>query len=620
MLTSRPVVPAAPHAWNRNGGRTTTKLIRSLVRGLQAPGRRLFLLGCSCAAVLGCARESAAQAGEACAEGRISSIFVDNHSVFDLSDPELDTSLTWAYRTANRLHARTDSGVIQRELLFSEGECYEVERLRDSERLLRALPFIANVDIFGVRQPDGTIHVIVDTQDEWSTRIEPRISESGVSGLRVREENLFGRGQQLSVFYLDRDEERVYGLSLSTPQLLGTRVDGSLEAGRTRVGYLLSESIQYPFVGEVGRWAMAQSIRRREEYFEYHIPGPDGLIAAWYPERRQELELGAAVRWGRRGYNRTLLGVALTGEWIAYPSEPRFGDDDRVATGAVPPPLRKDSVSSVRAVLMTGQRNVFYVRRRALDTVDGTEDVKLGVEADISIGPSIPGVSPDRDLAAELGLFAAGELSMGAIAGMTMVVEARRRYDSPATEPEWTDVFGRADGWVYWRPHPDSRHTLVVALAAAGGWHDRLPFQLTLGSRTGLRGYPDHAYAGGRRVVGTVEQRTRLGWPLPDLFDLAGVAFVDVGRMWAGDASFGESSPVRSGVGLGLRAAFPPGSRQTLRVDFGVPVGKDVGFGDVVISIGMGQLVGRSAAGREGQLERSARLGPSALFTMPEPQ
>lgn len=560
----------------------------------------------------------AAQAVAPCVNGRISEVFIDNHSVFDLTSPDLGDRLAWAYRTANKLHARTRETVIRRELLFGEGDCYRVDRLLDSERLLRGLRFIADVDIFGLRQPDGTVHVVVDTQDEWSTRIDPKVGSGGIEGLRVREDNLLGTGQQVTAFFVDDREEQVFGFSYRTPQFLGTRVDAAIEAGRTPVGYLLSQAMEYPFVGEVGRWAYTQAALHHDHYFQYVIPEADGVVAAWYPQRRRSAELGAAYRWGGRGFNRTMFGAALAAEWLAYPEEPRYADESLVATGAVPPLVRKDSVSTVRAVLMTGQRNVYYVRRHGLDTIDGTEDVRLGVEADVSIAPSIPGVSRDRDLALDLGLFAADELVPGLLAGVSVAIEARRRYDSPASEPEWTDVFGKLDGWAYWKASPESRHTLVGSISAGGGWHDRVPFQLTLGARTGLRGYADHVYAGGRRVVATVEHRSYLGWPLPELFDAAGVAFLDVGKMWAGDASFGADSPVRAGAGLGVRLAFPPGSRQTLRVDVGIPLHAGLSLREVQVSVGMGQLVGRLVSDRDGQLGRSLRIGPSALLLGPE--
>ena len=178
---------------------------------------------------------AAAQAPDAsCPAGRISSIFIDNHSVFDLSDPDLSSRFSWAYRAANALHVATRQSVIRRELLFREGDCYDVERLRDSERLLRALNFIAGVDIFGVRQADGTIHVLVDTQDEWSLRADARMGGgggAGFGGVTLREDNLLGSGNGVSAFYIDRRGERVYGGGFVSPQLFGTRLDGSLQGG-----------------------------------------------------------------------------------------------------------------------------------------------------------------------------------------------------------------------------------------------------------------------------------------------------------------------------------------------------------------------------------------------------
>mgnify|MGYP006196265705 CR=1 FL=1 len=53
-----------------------------------------------------------------CPAGRIEHIFIDNHSIFDTSDPDLDPRFRWAYAAANRLHVRTKEGVIAEELLF----------------------------------------------------------------------------------------------------------------------------------------------------------------------------------------------------------------------------------------------------------------------------------------------------------------------------------------------------------------------------------------------------------------------------------------------------------------------------------------------------------------------
>ncbi|HET7275034.1 MAG TPA: hypothetical protein VFI91_07620 [Longimicrobiaceae bacterium] len=562
-------------------------------------------------------------AAEACGNGTISSIFVDNHSVFNLSDPDLDDQFSWAYRLANSLHIRTREDVIRRELLFEQGDCYDPEILRESERVLRGADYLADIDIFGVRQADGTIHVIVDTQDEWSTRIEPQFESRGglsFAGLKVREENLLGYGRDVSAFYGMSKEERVYGISYFTPQLFETRWDSGIRAEKTPVGSLFSQTLARPFVGQAGRWAFRQSLRHVDHYFEYFTEEDGELVGIWFPEQRRSFDVGGVFRWGSRRNDRTLLGAALTGEWISYPEGARYvPDEDTERIGPPPvPPFPMDSISSVRLTLLTGQRNVYFVRREGLNTLRGTEDVRLGVETELGIAPSLPGISSDHDLALNFGIYVAGDPGAGFLIGGDFNIEGRRDYESDGNEHEWRDVFAQLDGWGYWRPSPESSHTFVAAFSAVGGWHTGVPFQLTLGRDAGLRGYPRHIAPGGQRVVASVEHRAYLGWPYPELFDLGSVVFADVGRIWAGDAPFGVDSPARADVGVGLRAAFPPGSRQTFRLDVGVPVRSGVGWGDVVISIGVEQLIGNEAATRDSQLRRSARQGIStSLFTYP---
>lgn len=556
-----------------------------------------------------------------CRDARISSVFIDNHSVFDLSDPDLNMRFSWAYRIANALHTATRESVIQRELLFAPGDCYDVERLRDSERLLRSLDFIAAVDIFGVRQPDGSIHVLVDTRDEWSLRVDPEIGggdQRGLTGMQIGEFNLLGKGTELGGFYENDREEQVWGASFFTPQLAGSRWDATLELGRTPVGNLLFESLSFPFVGELGRWGFRQTVQLHDRYFEYVLPQEgDHVPRIWFPERRVSTDVGVAFRLGHDGFNRTVVGAALAGEWISYPEgiEPRFADPG-VDGETVPdlPELRRDTLRSVRALLMVGQRNVYYLRGRRLDTVNATEDVRLGVESEVVLGPSVPGLTHGQDLAMDLLLSAGGEIFGGSLAGGQVLVEARRDYRADDAESEWADVFGQLDLWTYLRGANDSRAVFVASLEAAGGWHDRTPFQLTLGRDAGLRGYPRHIHPGGRRIVATLEERVYLGWPLPDLFDAGAVAFVDAGKIWAGSAPFGETSGIKANAGVGLRLAFPPGSRQTLRLDVGIPLGAGGGFGNAVFSAGMGQAVGTRRLQVDPQLTRSTHLGisPSA--------
>ncbi|HUE97270.1 MAG TPA: hypothetical protein VMN39_11455, partial [Longimicrobiaceae bacterium] len=521
---------------------------------------------------------------------------------------------SWAYRAANALHVRTTPGVIARELLFSRGDCYESEELRESERLLRAFGFLADAEITEDRQADGTVHVRVETRDEWSTRVQPRLETDGriqFRGIELVEDNLVGTGRHLSLFYDREDDQRIYGAGYSTPHFLRTRTDMALRVARTDVGEIVQQSITYPFVGEAGRFGFRQQIDRSDRYFEILIPNGNVPGRVWVPLRREHAEVGAAIRRGEERYRYSIFGAAIAAERVTYPAEPIFADSTgrpTVPTAVFRPPW--DPMSSVRVVGLVGRRDVEYVRRRGLDTVDGVEDVQLGFEGEISLGAAVPGISVDEDFAFAARAGWAGEPAPEITWGITAGFEGRRmmgRLDGPAVR----DVLAEANAWAYLRPWPERRHTVVGSIAAAGGWDTRVPFQLSLGARTGLRGYPRHLDPGGRRVVASLEHRAYLGWPAPSLFDLGSVAFLDVGKIWPGDVPFGIESPVRGAAGVGIRVGFPPGSRQTFRADVGLPIQSEVGSRGVVVSVGVRQVIGRRVRLPDSQLRRSANYGLS---------
>jgi len=263
-------------------------------------------------------------AAQECAEGRISSIFIDNHSIFDTTDPAAGGRLRWAYELANRLHVPTRTRFIDRELLFASGECLDTLLLRESERILRGYPFISQAEVFPVPQQDGTQHVVVDTRDEWSTKIDLRLLyDDGVrfDGLNVTEENLAGTGQLVSVFYRSRRENQDFGVAWAAPQVFATRWDAQLALGRTRAGRLFQQAILYPFVGEVGRDALRQFYRRADVSFAYAI-GPEvgtRFTHALLNLEREELELKVT----RFMYDNVMTSVGLYVFDNVYPVGPR---------------------------------------------------------------------------------------------------------------------------------------------------------------------------------------------------------------------------------------------------------------------------------------------------------
>jgi hypothetical protein len=565
------------------------------------------------------AASARAQAPDAqCPGGRVSFVFIDNQKIFNADDPDLDGRVRWAYRVANALHFRTRDGVIRRELLLSPQDCYDPFRLAESERLLRSYDIFANVDVFGVQQPDSNWHVIVTTRDEWSTRVDVRVRvDNGVElqGVRVFETNLLGLAHSLGAFYYQREIRRDYGVSYYTPQLLNTRWDLGTAVGRTRAGTFVSEEIAYPFLGELGHWGGRQAFRRNDQYFEYIASDAPRLDAhhVLIPLREKFVDVSVLRRLGERG-NTTLLGGGLSLEHLTYPgrveSAPAGNFDERVPADSATSALVQGKarvLDAVRASLLIGRRNVRWRARRGLDSMRGEQDVRLGTELGLMAGRSIPGLADDDDWRLTLSSYAGFEI-FGAFA----VARARAdgRYDlSDDDGSRWQDLLADAELLAYWRRARLQRHTLVLRAAAAGAWNTRTPFQLTLGGERAVRGYNFERWPGGQRVVATLEDRIFLGWPFPDLFDAGLTLFGDVGRIWPGDVPFGLDSGWRGAFGFGFRTSFPAGGRTTYRFDFAWPADRSMRLSDVRFRFTVGEILGLAARDADFQIVRSRPEG-----------
>lgn len=546
----------------------------------------------------------ALQAQRPCPTGPISFVFVDNHSIFDTSDPGLDRRFGWAYRAANALHVRTRRAVIERELLFGPGDCYDPYLLAETERLLRSYDYLAQVDVFGVPQPDGSYHVIIDTRDQWSTSADVRLGfEHGLSvdGVRMRETNLLGTGQELGFFYINRDVTRDYGLAWGTRQLAGTRWDLSTSGGRTRAGSFFNEAVSYPFVGEVSRWAARQSFSREDQFFDFITPDSAGRRTqhVLQPVREKLFDVAIGTRFGQRG-NLTVVGAMLSYQELIYPSGAQIAVANNFNSRAPVDSAtahqiaaQMEELGNIRVGMVFGQRNIWWVKKRGFDSMRGQQDVPLGGDVALAFSRSIPSLERDNDLLGTLKLYAGLDVGPVLFAGRVRL-DARRVFEAPANSPEWEDIYAEGELLNYWKPDLLPRHTFFLRTSAAGAWNTHTPFQLTLGGDRSLRGYRYDRFPGGRRVVFNAEDRIYFGWPMPDVIDLGGTIFADAGHMWAGDVPFGHDSGWLATAGLGLRGSFPAGSRSSFRIDVATPVHGPGRLKDFRLLISASELLGLS--------------------------
>lgn len=554
---------------------------------------------------------AAQDADSACPDGRISYIFIDNHSIFDPNELGEERSFQWAYELVNALHMDTRASFLSDEILVSVGDCYDPFLIDESGRLLRSYSFIADADVFGIQQDDGTWHVVVDTADEWTTEFNVHFNfEEGVEfrGVDLTEESFLGRGILLGAFLEQNDELRDIGGRVGTPRLLGTRIDALLSAGSTRVGSFFEQRLVYPFVGEIGRYAGSQTFRRREDRFTYWAGEGQEFSHVLLPLDEEALELSLAKRFGEPG-DLTTVGLSFERRTLEFPGYPgavvvgfdgNFGESEP-AGDDLAERLRGQTrfTAATRLSLLLGRRRVEFVRRQGLDALTGVQDVPLGTDLSLSLGRSIGFLAPSDDTPEDLqsrASFFHGSETGPFLFTVRAGLDARHVLSGGVAGKGWRDVTAQLYGLAYWQRPAWPTHTFVGRLAASGSSRSTLPYQLTLGGSNGLRGYPERSYPGGRRLVMSLEDRLYVGWPAPQLFDLGFTFFGDVGRMWASGIPFGEDSGWRGSVGGGLRLGFPAGTRGVIRLDLAFPLDRERA-GNPILRLALFEVVGLNRLG-----------------------
>ena len=468
---------------------------------------------------------------------------------------------------ARTVHETTQPNVVERFLLFSAGDrCQELRRA-ESERLLRAQPFIADADVYIVENDLGTVDVEVRTIDETAIVLggTVRARSPNVAGILLGNANLGGQGVYVSTGWRTGDGFRDgFSGRLIDNQFLGRTIVAGIEGDRRPIGGSWRVMAGRPFFTDLQR--VAWRARAGESFALMQLWRPDGTRPG-VELRRRYYELGAIGRVGVPG-RLGLFGVSVTGD-NEEPGNRLVAAESGVVRdlGPVPRPYRNHHMSRVNVLL--GVRDIQFVRRRALDAITATQDVPLGVQVGMQIGRSSPIFGTVED-----DFFLAGDLYVGlsrserATTRLQMQTQGRRAAGGSA----WDGVL--STGRLTHQMKMNLNHLDEIVVEWAGSYRPRTPFQLLLGvPEAGVRGYERAAFAGGQRLVARFEHRHVYG-AVRNLGDVAIAGFVDAGRQWAGDVPFGVTTPIQGSLGVSLLAAVPPRSARVWRADLAFPLSR----------------------------------------------
>ena len=111
---------------------------------------------------------------------------------------------------ATAVHTTTHPQLIRRFLLLREGDACDELRRSESERILRAQPFIAEASVVAVKNADGGVDLDVRTSDEIAL-VFSGAAHAGSHPLRLirlGDSNLSGEGMYLAGQWRDSHAQR----------------------------------------------------------------------------------------------------------------------------------------------------------------------------------------------------------------------------------------------------------------------------------------------------------------------------------------------------------------------------------------------------------------------------
>jgi len=527
----------------------------------------------------------------------VAAVRVERGNVFDPKVPGEDW---WPFRVADKIHVVTREQVVRDELLFGPGERWDSLRALESERNLRALYPFRRAEITQVANPDGTVDALVRTQDSWS--LNPRVSV-GTSGGQssvsygVEENNLLGWGKSVSFSHTQGNTTAGYQRSdtygYGDPRFLGTRLGLGTSYSRTQDGRSGGVSLGRPF---------------------YSLATPAAVSASWSVSNAVGTELQDASEYSRYFERRRVVdaeyGVRLNDDrWFVQRVAAGWYEDkaDFAATsvppGTVPGTLPADRHLSGPTIAYSWIQPD-YVKETYIDRMERVEDFNLGNELRVRTGYMARGTGSDQDRwvfnASDRQGVRLGEERYGLVA----VGVSGRLFNN-----RWENGLLTASGNFYWKNYAWSRgRTLVAHVEAVQGRRLDLENQVILGGSSGLRGYKNDSFVGGRAILANVEDRFFFGGEWFHLLRFGGAIFAESGSAVPEGSGF-SATRFRSDVGAGLRASSTRStSGSVVRFDVAYALNGGPGGSRVVISLRAGQAFGVGASSARVQTSPASRL------------
>ena len=488
----------------------------------------------------------------------IQTIVVEIGDVFDLKKPAENR---WFGRLADRFHASTKETVIRKLLLFKEGDRARAKRIYETERLLRALPFVKDAHIDPVLAPDGTLVARVRVRDAWTTQINANFASVGgqrTMNLGLDEKNFLGLGKSLALDFAKDHERSTSAVTYQDPQLFGSRWTLGLQNQHTSDGLSRSFTLARPFYALDTPWSTTVSMSQQHaSLFLYD----QGVQIFQTPFLQDDLQWAGAVAFHEAGDRVWRGGLLFNRQDTHYgtllPSTP---------PGALAAPVFQQRRLRGPALTLSTQKDAFD-SFHDIQGMDTPEDYNLAWNGSLSLG------TYRRDLGSSTN-------------APFFLLQATNGWSSSGDDlslltVSWDGRIPRSGledsllGVTFSDYHKITANQIFAGFAAFNVGRSLAPERwLYLGGLQGMRGYPNYLHPGDATWQVSCDYRMLTEQRWWALMRLGYAAFLDVGSVHRLDGL--GWSKTYSDMGVELRLGNLKSSLgRVILLSFGVPLNRE---------------------------------------------
>lgn len=465
---------------------------------------------------------------------RIGTIQYVTLPIFNTDDPDEDNGL---YRAVNWLHILTRPSPLKRQVLIRESDALDVERVEESERILRGAGYLYDAMILPARVCPDRVDLLVVVRDVWTLQPTASFSRTGgenSSGFGISDKNILGYGHAVSVAYKSDDERSGVGVSFSSDHVWDGHTALDVEHAENSDGNSDRLALRRPFFSIDTPWAAGFVY---ENYnLQKEITTAD-VTSNEYDQRIENTELHSGWRL-RLQDNVVWRGtVGITRERDTYSNqEEGYTDplpDDQLL---VYPWIEFDSVE----YQYWTTSNLYQLFRN--------EDINLGTQYSIKLGATSSALGSTRNR--WISRFSwQRTTSFGknhAMRNSAYVSLARNRDTGELEDSTW-GYTGIYDHFI------DDFNRWHVQFQYQGGNGLEVGDMFTIGGGEVLRGYEKDTQRGDRYAVLNIEHRHFFDVHPFNLFRFGSAVFFEAGRAWESRPTLEQSDEVLYDIGIGLR-------------------------------------------------------------------